>query len=319
MCQQCSLEIPKPLPMVQPCPLCGGSDYLPIKEFADGVCVGQCRGCGLMYTPLRHPSPASLFDECDPAELRVLLRPIAQGRKRHFRYGNYLEYLRLIERHVHGRRFLDVGCAHGCFPALARKQGYEVMGIEPNPAMAAFASDMLGIRVLRGRLDEVPLEGLAFDVITMTDCLEYIPQPVSDLRRLAGCLAPGGLLFLKVPNGDYFRSRHRLEKLVRHRLGSDEAFSPSLRVVHYTRRSISRLVDALGLSLVEVGTCRPVDSSPWSRIAGLHLEIEAPWFFGLRERVLRQLLHAVGRTEAALTGGANHLSPSIYALARRDG
>ena len=47
----------------------------------------------------------------------------------------------------------------------------------------------------------------SFDVVTMWDILEHIPDPVPFLRRAASLLRPGGLIFVKVPNPDSLEAR----------------------------------------------------------------------------------------------------------------
>jgi len=299
-----------------PCLLCGAREYSEIKRFPDeGVVVGRCRSCGLLYTPRRHTAPESLLAGASVEELRILYRPILEGRKRHFRASNFRDYLRIIESRTQGRRLLDVGCAHGFFPALARSRGWQVLAVEPSRAMSRVAREFLGLDVLEGRLDEVALDGRTFDAISFTDSAEYLPEPRRDLGRAIGHLAPGGVIFMKVPNGDYFRLRHALENLVGRPLG-EEAFSPPQRVGHYTLATLRRLAEALGLVVIETRSCAPVHSPVWWPLTGLWLEMEGPWMLGLGPRLVRRGLHALGRLEETVTG-RNHLSPSIYLLARR--
>ena len=204
------------------CPLCHSDSAEPIKRFAGGVVVGRCKSCGLLYTPARHPEPDDILTGTPEAELRVLYRPILEGRVRHFRERNFRDYLRIIEAHTKGRRLLDVGCAHGLFPALAAKNGYEVMAVEPSRPMAAFARDVLGLAVLEGRLDQVQIDAVGpFDVVTFTDSAEYLPDPVRDIGKAAQRLARDGIVFVKVPNGDYFRLRHGLESSGRARTAGE--------------------------------------------------------------------------------------------------
>lgn len=300
----------------QSCLLCGSDDYQPVKEFRDGVVVGRCAACGFLYTPRRHHSPEGLFFGADVQMLRVLCWPLVAGERTHYRNRNFLAYLRLIGKHAPGRRLLDVGCAQGFFLAAARAQGYEVTGVEPSPAMAEFAEAMLGLRVLKGRLDQVDLGDGLWDAVSFTDSLEYLPDPVRDLRAIGLHLPPRGIVFIKVPNGAYFLLRHSIESRFGLGLSLDEAFSPSRRVGHYTTQSLERLVREAGLDVLEIGVCPPVDSPVWRRWTGLDLEIEAPWFMGLAGRAARRLLSGLGVAELALTGGTR-LAPSLYVLAGR--
>ncbi len=305
-----------PPPAVLPCPLCSAQAYRPIKQFSDGVVVGKCLRCALLYTPLRHRSPESLLSGGDPGEMRLLLRPITRGVKRHYRDRSFLSILTLVQSHAPGRRILDIGCAQGFFLRLARDRGYQVTGIEPAPALAAFARDEWGVEVLDGRLDQVALTGREWDAITFTDSLEYLPDPVADLTRLVAHLPPAGVLLAKVPNGHYFSLRHRLESRLGRMRGREESFSPSRRVVHYTLRSLRRLVVAVGLEWVRGGAAPVVDSPVWSSMVGLWLETESPWYVDTRGKLARRLLRALGVAEQVLSGW-NHFSPSIYVIARK--
>ncbi len=298
----------------QPCLLCKGTEFETVKEFRDGVVVGRCSRCRLLYTPRRHSVPEGLYFDKELQQLLVLGAPLVSGERSHYRTRNYRAYLKVIARHAPGHRLLDVGCAHGFFMATARAQGYEVTGVEPSPGMADFAEKALGLRVVRGRLDEVALGQEVWDVVSFTDSLEYVPDPVRALSTVVPRLAARGIVFLKVPNGAYFSVRHAIEKRFGLGLSVDEAFSPSLRVAHYTLSTLIRLVREAGLEPLELGAAPPIDSPVWRKWTGLELDMEAPWFMGLSGRVMRRLLHGLGRVEVTLTG-STRLAPSIYVVA----
>ncbi len=304
-------------PVEQACLLCRSNSYRPVKVFPDGVLVGECQSCGLLYTPRRHPLPEGLLSGMDLEGLRTLYRPIVDGRCRHFRQRSYDEYLAIIARHAPGRRLLDVGCAHGFFLRTARTRGWTVTGIEPSEPMAAFARQELGLDVHHGRLDQVDLGDGVWDAVSFTDSAEYLTRPLDDLGRIVSHLAPSGVLFMKVPNGSYFLMRHRFERWLAFGAPGRDAFSPSQRVAHYTAATLRRLAEAIGLHVIGLHSIAPVDSSCWSRCTGLPLEVEAPWFFDVIPRLLRRTLHVAGSVEMAVLGDANHLSPSLHLIARR--
>jgi SAM-dependent methyltransferase len=238
------------------------------------------------------------------------------GTHRHYRARNFEQYLDIIEPRLRGRRLLDVGCAQGFFLHAARRRGFEVVGIEPSPSMADFASRELGLEIIRGRLDQVDLGTRQWDVITFTDSLEYFAEPIRDLGRAVRHLAPAGLLFAKVPNGEYFRLRHQFEGFFGRPGLAAEAFSPSRRVGHYSSRSLRQLISNVdGLQTLAIGLVLPIDSPTWKRSTGLDLEIEPAWRSpGLAARLLRRILYAASGAEMALTGRAS-LAPSIYVVA----
>jgi SAM-dependent methyltransferase len=300
------------------CPLCDHDSWKKLKSFEDGVVVGRCLHCGLLYTPRCHPSPESLFENVRPDVLRLLYSGIASGKVDHFRTRSFEEYLAILRRHGGAGRLLDIGCAHGFFLVAARRAGFEVSGVEPNPGMAGYAREILGLDVLEGTLQAVDLGGRTWDVVTFTDSLEYLPEPVAALRRVVAHLSPGGLLFAKVPNGDYFLLMSMLEALgLRH--GGDGAFTPSRRVVHYTGATLRRLGTAVGLRITVIGNCRPITRPSWERLTGLALEVAPPWWLWPGGRLLRRALHILGRLEGLGTPGRrNHLAQSVYLLARKE-
>ncbi len=301
------------------CPLCGAAAFRTVKSFADGVVVGECAGCRLLYTPRRHPCPETLLEATSLADLRALLRPLRDGMRRHFRHRSFRFVLDAVARHAPGRRLLDVGCAHGFFPAMARAAGYQVTGIEPVQQLADYARQELGLEVLGGRAADVELGDRSWDAVTFSDSLEYLVTPVADLQRLLAHLAPRGVLVAKVPNGDYCRLRHTVESHIGTALIQDEPFSPSRRFAHYTLSSLRRLATAAGLEPVETGAAPVIDSPVWESLVGLSLQVEMPWYLGVRQKVLRRALRGCGLVEQALWPGHDHFSPSIYLVGRKPG
>jgi SAM-dependent methyltransferase len=299
-----------------PCPLCGETRYRELKRFPDGVAVGECVACGLIYTPLCHPQPDTVHGDSPLAGLMERYGPILRGERRHYRVHVYHDYLRRIGRHARPSRLLDVGCAHGFFLAEARRLGYQVAGVEAHADMAAFARRALELDVVEGRWTEAQPPAGPFDVITFNDTLEYMPDPVGALTKACDLLAPGGLVFVKTPNAAYFKLRHNIVTRFGRDLGGGEAFGPSTRVVHFTLDTLRRAMRSARLEPIEMGSPRPVPSPQWHHTDGVWLEWESPMWRGLPERIVRRALDGLGKVEVALTGRENHLSPSIYVIGR---
>ena len=79
--------------------------------------------------------------------------------------------------------------------------------------MAKFANQILKHKVHVGTLDKVKLNDEKWDIICFTDSMEYFISPINDLRELnENNLNKNGIIFIKVPNGDYFKFRHLLKK-----------------------------------------------------------------------------------------------------------
>lgn len=115
----------------------------------------------------------------------------------------YALLARRLLRRARGRRFLDVGCAHGY--TLSWLEGeFETWGVDISPYAIERArtiaprSRVYQADVLGEIPDEVGQGG--FDVILAKYVLEHLPDPGRALRRLHGLLAPGGALLYAVPD-----------------------------------------------------------------------------------------------------------------------
>jgi len=295
------------------CALCGATEHSTIRTFDSGVTVGRCARCGFIYTPRRHPDPGSVLDGDAEHDLDVILRPILDGSVRHYRHRAYSAYLDRLEGLTGGRRLLDVGCAHGFFPAQAEARGWDAKAVEIQPTLAAFAARAHGIEVLSGSIHDVDLGPERFDAVTFTDSLEYVPDPVAALARVRASMSERGVLLAKVPNADYFRLGMAASRVAAGFGGA--AFGPEQRVSHFTKGSIASVAAAAGFTDIAVSGFAPIHSSPWHRIVGLPLASEAPAAMGRGRRLLRDALHAGGRLEERLAG-RNHGSQSLLLVAR---
>jgi hypothetical protein len=62
---------------------------------------------------------------------------------------NFLDILTRIKGYQANGKLLELGCLTGHFLALARKAGYDGIGVEPDPWAAAYARRMFGESVTR--------------------------------------------------------------------------------------------------------------------------------------------------------------------------
>ena len=102
---------------------------------------------------------------------------------------------------IRGLRFksvLDVGCGTGEFLVKLRRRGMEVHGLEPSRFAAGYAAS-LGLDVFQGAVAEYR-PGQTFDLITLWNVIEHLPNPVRDLSRLRDLLAPDGTIVILTPN-----------------------------------------------------------------------------------------------------------------------
>ncbi|PYU23602.1 MAG: hypothetical protein DMG30_11065 [Acidobacteria bacterium] len=140
------------------------------------------------------------------------------------------------------RSVLDVGCGLGFFLRALDPKRWDRYGIEPMPFPYREAAHSLGAdRVLNTELIAAGLPSGKFDVVTFWDSLEHLPNPRAVLQEVGRLLRPGGIILIGLPNFGGYQAHHF----------GDDWFGLSLphHLCHYTRETLTRLLDGCGFSV----------------------------------------------------------------------
>jgi len=188
------------------CNLCGADDTVHVVEI-DGFHIVKCRQCGLVYVNPRYRQRQlqEIYTE------EYYDHDGINNGLEFFGYDNYVgdeenikttfaKRLNTIERYANKGRLLDVGCATGFFLDLARSNGWEVIGSEVSDFSARYARQTLGLDVRLGTLKQLRFEDQAFDVVTMWDVIEHVPDPLGELCEVWRILRDGGVLSIITPD-----------------------------------------------------------------------------------------------------------------------
>lgn len=198
------------------CNLCGADDTSVLFEGRDRLhgldgsfTFVRCRRCGLMYL---NPRPTREEMVCYyPPEYESFCRAIEDEpstiKRWLLKYG-IQRRCRAIIAHKKRGRLLDVGCATGIFLAEMRQHGeWELHGVETNQEAAAYARTRFGLDIFIGELEEASYPNCYFDVITLWDVLEHLPDPRSALLEIRRILKPDGILLIQVPDANSLEAR----------------------------------------------------------------------------------------------------------------
>ena len=104
------------------------------------------------------------------------------------------------------KRILDIGTNFGSLPHELHVRGYkDVRGIDVRED--AITKGQQRYPVIRDRLScydghVIPFADGSFDVITMFDVIEHVPDPTRDMQVVWAMLKPGGLFIVSTPNID---------------------------------------------------------------------------------------------------------------------
>lgn len=277
-----------------PCPSCGVDQP---SHIADewGLSVVSCGRCGLMYVSPRLRAPEKNYWVGEDAK-RQKYGAVLRGEGTHPRDRNYREHLAMLRRVKPSGRLLDVGTHCGFFLRLARGMGWQLTGVEPSETSAAIARDAFQLDVRCGFLEDVGLEPASFDVATIVDVLEHVPAPARLLREVHRLLAPGGVLFIKVPNGRYNLLKLRLLRQALGRKGFD-IFDSREHVVHYTPETLTRELRESGFARVDFYVPLPIQAGAW-------------W-----QRAARSVLYGAAKAQHTLTRRLGATATDLAVLA----
>jgi SAM-dependent methyltransferase len=158
-----------------------------------GYRLVRCPDCGLRWWDFSSVDAASIygpdyFGRASGAgyDDYYALRPAIEqtGRRR-------LERIRTVLGLERGR-VLDLGCGPGFFLDAARSAGWAVQGIEISESASGHAQQALRLPVVNAPIDVGVVPPAAFDLVTMWDVIEHVPNPAVALSAAYEALRPGG-------------------------------------------------------------------------------------------------------------------------------
>lgn len=192
-----------------PCDFCGSNEYSVLFQGKDLMeqlpgefQMVSCNSCGLIrqnprlewvdlekYYPPSHGSYKPLLPNSSSKIERVVSR-----------YGHW-KRVNLVYKYVPSGDWLEVGCGSGLIlqEALYRNN-WRLKAIEPNQQVAKYVQDNLNIPVMPIPFEEYTAKVESFDVITMWDVLEHLPDPANALKKVNRLLRNDGVFIFQIPN-----------------------------------------------------------------------------------------------------------------------
>lgn len=146
------------------------------------------------------------FLQCNDAgsvlEFYQSLKDEAYEEGREQRMLQALRIVRLAESNVsiEGRqlRLVDVGAGSGILVEAATRLGMQAEGVEPSAWLAKAAQEH-NCRVYQGVLPHPSILG-TYDIVTLIDVIEHVPDPASLLREVRKLMSPQGVLVVVTPD-----------------------------------------------------------------------------------------------------------------------
>jgi SAM-dependent methyltransferase len=181
-----------------PCRICGQDDSRRFKIYYDGeLKLFRCLDCGFVA---QYPGPGGshVIESYEGYSVKV----DGDGQQWEYpeRQGQLEDIADRIVAAGGSGRLLDVGCGDGMFMTICQARGFEVAGNEEARAYVDHARATTGADVTLGRYAAEMYEPASFDVISMIQVVEHVPEPRPFLEIAHRHLRPGGLVVIEVPS-----------------------------------------------------------------------------------------------------------------------
>ena len=187
------------------CILCDANDFTVV--FPKGEVqlhrIVRCNRCGHMYA-----NPQELVD-CERVQSADHPRFYDEKtggqyfQKQQVQLPDNERSLRVLNQLFPQRgKVLEIGSFCGIFLNRIRSDGWEVMGLEPDPGPAGYARQKYGLKITDKPLPNPALPDKYFDAVVMLHVIEHMPNPSVDLQDIHRLLAPGGVLVVETPRFD---------------------------------------------------------------------------------------------------------------------
>lgn len=237
------------------CPTCENPDlrrlrppghWIGERVFAGhGLGLTECKNCELVFVNPR-PSEELLGEFYEGPDYRC-----HDENENHVTQGKADFVLGRVEAFTPPcKTFLDFGCGGGWLMRAAHRRGWEAYGYEVGAAGLDTCA-RLELPVT-GNLDELPRGH--FGAIVLNHVLEHLEEPHVTLDALGDLLAPGGRLFIMVPNARSLRAKLALPALCRF-FGFDERYRAfPIHLSYFTRQSLTAILERTGWRVADFET-----------------------------------------------------------------
>jgi SAM-dependent methyltransferase len=225
------------------CPLCQGDakavldlNFAEKPWLPDAITLALCESCDFAFTGPADPADYVRYYGANRNDLISSgdAPPPAEQR----RYDQQAAFVQALLDQAAPKQVLDIGCgAGGLLRTLRRKfSQHAYHGTDPNLDLDW---GMAGIGVSHD------WQGLpqSFDLIILSHTLEHLVD-LNQITAIGALLAPGGSLYVEVPDAARYAQFPRRENLY---------YIDRLHINHFTHRSLARLLEIGGLSVTWAG------------------------------------------------------------------
>jgi len=259
--------------MAKVCPICKYSiNHIVFKEF--NIDILRCVRCGHIFSSYdidQHYD--KYFDQTN-----LLCSP---GSNWWWNEAHKAIYNDFCHKFIVGKsgKLLDVGCGLGYFVKMVYDyDSWEVFGYEISQEAVDFAVKMGLKNVFCGRVETSSFMEKQFDIITLWDVIEHIPEPDPILSYLSSLLKDDGILFIYTPNARIQLLKAKIKKLLRGMKPGVHYMEAKDHINNYQMSTLTIILKRNRFSNVEFIQIRPIQGVSGSRNQFL-VAMKNLWFY----------------------------------------
>jgi SAM-dependent methyltransferase len=166
--------------------------------------IVRCNRCGLMYAnPRNRIDYLGIAEWKDDPDWDVAKEHPQRYEKEQLQVRDYIGTRAFLARLYPQRgKLVELGSSMGLQLDAFRKEGWDVLGVDPDRNGCRHAANTLNIPTIAATLEAAGLPDESADVVVMLHVIEHLPDPAQTLGEIHRVLKPGGHLVIETPRYD---------------------------------------------------------------------------------------------------------------------
>src|SRR4030042_5015314 len=166
-------------------------------------------------------------------------------------------------------RYMDIGCGWGRLLYFARKDGWEVKGIEISPQYAEYVRNRLNFEVDVADFLQYQNTGEKFDLVSLRHVLEHLPDSLLAMNKINGLLKDKRYAHFEFPNIN--SASHKIKRFLTwvgiYKKKYNEDYFPG-HCNEFSKKTFKYLLDKTGFQLLrwETYSFKPFNDFIYNRI-----------------------------------------------------
>ena len=241
------------------CNICNSDKFKVIYNLSN-LKIKKCRHCKHVFSDQKYLQfknknlyTKNYFKKVHPNFFADCKEDYINKIKKNKKLQNFNKVINIFKNYKKSGRILDLGCATGVFLNMCQKQGFKVCGVEISKYSANYAQKKFKLNVKIGKLENIKFSKKYFDIITMLDFVEHVPDPSKILKEAHKILKDDGLLYLLTINENSLMTK-LADLIYKFSFGflskPVELLHPIHHIHHFSKKILKEILNKNGFKII---------------------------------------------------------------------